>query len=111
MSVAQRQNVDYGLSQPLNSVFPPPIVAKRAPTTADMAQLGTIWVQPTNTSGTAVNGAWILTSIINNSANWADASGAGGTFASLTVTPGPISLTGTTTINTSGAANTNIGTS
>ena len=102
--------VGYGLTQALINTAPYPIVAKRAPTTSDTGYLiGTLWVEPVNTSNTAVNGAWILTSIINNSATWESITGGSGTFTSLTVTPGPISLTGTTTINTTGAATTSIG--
>lgn len=88
----QRPIIDYGFTQALQQVFPIPIVAKRAPTTSDKAQLGTLWIQPTNTSGTAVNGAWILTSIIANLATWSDVSEGSGMFTSLTVNPGPTNL-------------------
>lgn len=88
----QRPIIDYGFTQALQQVFPTPIVAKRAPTTADKAQLGTLWVQPVNTSGTAVNSAWVLTSIISNSATWSDISGGAGSFTTLTVNPGPTNL-------------------
>lgn len=94
----------YGLFQAINNLAANPIVAKRAPLAQDQAQLGTIWVYP------ATNGVWILTSVVNNSATWSDVSGAAGGFTSLTVSPGPIALTGTTTINTSGAGVTTIGT-
>jgi len=93
----------YGLQNPLQSVFPAPIIARRAPTTADTGyQIGTIWVEPKDSSGTAVNAAWLLTSIINNSANWLSIQAGGGSgagvFTSLTVTPGPIDLTGAFTL-------------
>jgi hypothetical protein len=101
-------NVGYSLSQsPLNNLAPFPVVAKRAPTTADTGYaIGTIWIY------SATNAPYILTSIVSNSANWQllESGGGAGVFSSLTVTPGPISLTGTTTINTSGAAVTTIGT-
>lgn len=103
MSVQAFNYVDYGLSQALTTVFPAPLVVNRAPTTADKAQIGRTWVYP------ATNSAWILTSIVNNSATWESTSGGTGSFSSLTVTPGPISLTGTTNINTTGAAVTTIG--
>jgi hypothetical protein len=98
---------DYGLTNALQNVFPSPIVAKRAPTVNDTKyQLGQIWLVP------SVPSSYILISVISNVATWLLlATGAGaGVFASLTVTPGPISLTGTTTINTAGAATTTIGT-
>lgn len=103
-------NLAYSLKG-FNSIFPRPIVALRAPTTADKANPGQLWVQPTDVAKTAVNRAWILTSIINNLSNWLEIEGAGGpgNFSSLVVTPGPVSLTGTTTINTAGAATTTIG--
>ena len=105
MSVRQRQNVAYGLSQPLIPEAPAPIAAHRSPTTTDYAAIGTVW------SNTITSQVYILASIIANVATWilVTAGGGAGVFASLTVTPGPISLTGTTTINTAGAAATNIG--
>jgi hypothetical protein len=105
MSVRQRQNVAYGLSQPLIPEAPAPIAAHRSPTTTDYAAIGTVW------SNTLTSQVYILASIIANVATWilVTAGGGAGAFASLTVTPGPISLTGTTTINTAGAAATSIG--
>lgn len=104
-----RLNLSYGLTQALIQDAPQPIVSKRAPTTSDSAQIGAIWVQSVNTSGTAINSAWVLTSIISNSATWtAIGGGAGaGVFASLTVTPGPTALTGALTV-TSGTSAVNI---
>lgn len=101
----------YCRNQPELRLFPAPIIAKRAPTANDINfPIGQLWVEPANTANVAINGAWILTSIIANVANWADITGGAGAFTSLIVTPGPIALTGTTTINIVGAANTNIGT-
>lgn len=103
--------VSYGLTQPLITEAPKPIVALRAPTTHDINYaLGTLWIQPKNTSSVAVNFAWVLTSIINNSASWLQIETGGGTgvFTALTVT-GVSTLTGTTNINITGAATTNIG--
>lgn len=108
MATRVYQNTAYSLGQsPLTNMAPLPIVAKRAPTTADTGYaIGTEWVFVTS------NAVYFLTSIANNLANWVlmEAGGGTGVFASLTVTPGPISLTGTTSINTSGAATTTIGT-
>jgi hypothetical protein len=106
MGVQPINLVDYGLTNALQTVFPAPIVSLRAPTTADKAQIGSLWVFKTN------NAVYVITSVVNNLANWVllEVGGGAGVFASLTVTPGPISLTGTTTINTAGAAATTIGT-
>lgn len=106
MAGRQYQQVAYGLSSPLIAENPTPVIAKRNPTTSDFAFPTTIW------TNTTTNAIYILASISNNQANWVllEVGGGAGVFASLTVTPGPISLTGTTTINTAGAAATNIGT-
>lgn len=107
----QPQRIAYGQSQPLLSVFNPPILSNRAPTVNDRKAIGQIWVTK------ATNTAYIETSVVNNAAAWTIIAGAGASiFTSLTVTPGPISLTGvltqlgTANINTSGAASSNIGT-
>jgi len=104
MSTFQPRNISYGLSQPLLTNAPSPIVAKRDPLTSDLMAIGTIWCN------TTTNSVFILASITNNTANWESTSGGAGVFGSLTVTPGPISLTGATSINTAGAATTTIGT-
>lgn len=103
MSVTQRQNDVYGLSQPIIKTAPFPINSQRSPVASDFATPGTIWVNK------LTNQVYILASIVANSATWISAAGGPAIFSSLTVTPGPISLTGTTTINTAGAANTTIG--
>lgn len=105
MAGRQYQNVSYGLNQPLNLENPSPVIAKRAPTTSDFAFPTTLW---TNTSA---NTAYILTSVANNSASWLQlGAGGAGNFNSLTVTPGPTNITGTTNINVAGAGVTTIGT-
>ncbi|HSC25145.1 MAG TPA: hypothetical protein VLB80_02915, partial [Candidatus Babeliales bacterium] len=92
MAGQTRSKVAYGLSEALPVMPPSPIVAKRAPTSSDKAPLGTLWIQPTTAAGVAVNAAWVLTSIISNSASWEDISGGAGLFTSLTVNPGPTAL-------------------
>lgn len=99
--------VGYGLSEALPSIFPSPIVAKRAPTANDTGyQLGQIWIF------SASNAAYILTSVVAGVASWnlLEAGGGAGAFASLVVTPGPTSITGVTAINTTGAGVTSINT-
>ncbi len=98
-----RKNTVYGYPNPQSGLFPDPFIALRDPSTSDFGEIGQLWI---NTSS---NAAFILTSISGGSANWADFSGGAGIFTSLTVTPGPISLTGTTDINTTGAGDTTIG--
>lgn len=102
--VYNNKNVYYGLNDPLPVGAPQPIISNRAPTANDSAEIGTLWINKT------ANASYTLTSITNSLAVWTANAGGGGAFTSLTVTPGPISLTGNTTINTTGAAATTIGT-
>lgn len=101
-------NTAYSFGQsPLTDMAAVPIVAARVPTTNDTGyQLGTLWIVP------SVPSSYVLVKVAGGSATWnlIEASGSGGVFSSLTVTPGPISLTGTTSINITGSAVTTIGT-
>jgi hypothetical protein len=104
----QRLFSAYGWDGGYESIPLPTLVVNRAPTAQDYGVLSQQWM---DTSVTPSN----LYFMSNNSAglyNWIliTASAGSGIFSSLTVTPGPISLTGTTNINTSGAAVTTIGT-
>lgn len=113
--MAQSPIMNYTRNQPEALYVFPPIIAKRAPTTADKNfPIGSIWVQPKNSSNVAINDAWILTSIINNIPNWANITGDAGVFNTLTVTGqstlGATTIVGTTLINASGAAATTIAT-
>lgn len=102
MSVSNNNsNVAYGLSQSLLNVFPAPIIAERDPNANDKAQLGTIWINKPDNTG------FLLTSVVNNVANWEGFSGSG-VFGSLTVN-GPTSLTGPISMNQSGNSTINIG--
>lgn len=87
MATTQRFDTAYGLSQPLLNEFPAPIVSNRAPTTADKAQLGSLWVDKPS------NEAWVLTSVVSNVATWVNIGGGSGTFSSITVTPGNLTVT------------------
>jgi hypothetical protein len=101
-----RRTTVYGYPNPQSNLFPDPIIAQRAPTAQDFGDLGQEWVDQ-SVSPSAI---YFLGSFINGTASWVNVAGGAGVFSSLTVTPGPISLTGTTTINTVGAATTTIGT-
>ena len=91
MSVSrQRKNMSYGIGQPLYNLSPFPIIASRAPTTSDKAEVGTVW---TNQSTNAV---WILSSIVSSSATWTSTSvnaGATITTGDFTVTAGDVIVT------------------
>ena len=64
-----RFNSAAGLDNPLQSIFPKPIVATRAPTTSDTNYaIGQTWVV------TSANQAYTLTSVSAGSANWSLAS-------------------------------------
>jgi len=103
MSSIQFTQTAYGLSQALINVFPVPIVSPSAnPTTSNFAQIGTVWINK------SANAAFILTSIVSNSANWINLVGGAGVFTSLTVNPGPTNLStvGNGAVNIGNATNT-----
>lgn len=77
-------DVAYGLTQPLLNVFPFPIVSTRNPTTADRAQLGTVWVNK------STNDYFVLTSVVANVSIWSSVSNGAGIFTSLEATTGNI---------------------
>lgn len=78
----------YGIGDALIPLAPLPIIAKRDPSTNDIAQLGTTWV---NESTGAV---WILAQVATNSANWVTSPviGGVGVFTSLEVTSGSLTI-------------------
>ena len=82
----------YGLNSPTLQLAPRPIIAERAPTNADVAEIGTEWVN------TVTNVPYILTSVVNGVANWATSPASGATtLASLIVTT-TSDLQGNTTV-------------
>lgn len=84
-------------------------VAQRAPTVNDRYRVGTSWIDESQLD------AYVLCGYTNGQAQWINTAGGGGMFANLTVNPGPINLTGVTTIvgntsiNATGAGTTTIG--
>jgi len=99
-----QNNVAYGFSQPLITVFPPPILSRRNPSTSDKAPIGTVWINE------ALDVAWIETSIVNNQAHWEVLSGGSNTFvtnAGIAIpVAGILNIFGGTGIATSGLGNT-----
>ena len=87
-------NLVYGFSNPLTNASSPPIALNISPTVGNKAPIGQLWVNK------SINTAFILTSIVNGLANWQPFSGSSD-FSSLTVDPGPVTLTctGTNQIN------------
>jgi hypothetical protein len=95
MGVNTFQRVAYGLTDPLLVMPPGVIVSQRAPTGNDKAEIGTIWIdQPSNI-------VYILTSIVNNQANWQISGGGGFVISTLTGdVGGPVSpIAGNININ------------
>lgn len=95
----------YGLSQALPKIFPPPIVATRAPTTADLADIGTIWVNK------STDDVYALSSIAAGLGTWALLGGASSDVNTLTgdtgtavPSAGNINVLGGTNITTVGAS-------
>ena len=79
-------SVGYGLTNSLQQLSPQPIIALRNPTTSDIAELGTLWVNK-NT-----NAYYVATSTTAGATTWqAQATGAGN-FAAVHVT-GPVGNT------------------
>lgn len=104
-----RINRAAGLENPLQSVFPVPIVAERAPTANDTRYpVGQVWVNKSSDQ------AWFLTSVSSGSATWALSSPGASDVDTLTgdgggaISPagGNITLAGGTNITTAGAGST-----
>lgn len=86
----KRQNLAYGLNNPLQGLNPETIKAKRAPVTSDMAEVGTIWINRLTSD------SWVLTKIVSNAASWTPITVVNGAVIStgnLTVTVGNIVAT------------------
>lgn len=66
----KRADSAYGLTNPLQSLAPEPIVAQRVPTTQDFALPGTVWLD----QSAGPNVAFMLLEVTNNAANWLDIS-------------------------------------
>lgn len=93
MAIQQtRRYSAYGLIGPTKNIFPDPIILKTGPATTDAGEIGQVAIVPTTQT------AYMLTSNLNGINTWSVlSSGSGETLASLTVTPGPTSLTGALT--------------
>lgn len=89
----------YGIGGMIE-VFPTPIKATKAPVSTQKVELGQLYVDE------SASAAYIM---VNRTAGtWLNVGGAAGSFASLTVTPGPTAITGAFTV-TSGTENVSIG--
>jgi hypothetical protein len=92
MAVYKKNRRAYSIGSAFVDVFNPPIVAERAPTVNDKAEIGTLWVDKPN------NDVYFLTSITASSSSWINAGGGSGSFDSLTVTNNT-SIGGTLTLS------------
>lgn len=99
--VRRRQTL-YGYPQPQTGLQQEPLVFNRTPTSADSAELGTIWVDY------AAPSAYILVQnnggINGNVWQLLESSGGAGVFSSLLVNPGPVTTQGTGAVNISADA-------
>lgn len=77
-----RNNVAYGLDNPLQGLAPQPIVAQRDPSVNDTGVLGSLWVN------NATDAYFVLTSVAGGGSTWTPQSTGSSTVASLTVTGG-----------------------
>jgi len=109
MAVGQERNPTLSSWPNPTATLPlPTLVFNRVPTNMDYGIPGQQWLS----TATIPSVMYFMSNVVGGLYNWIilEASGGMGTFGALTVTPGPISLAGTTTINTTGAAATTIGT-
>jgi hypothetical protein len=86
MAVRKNLQRSYGFGQPIYDLSPKPIVAQRAPTVHDMAEIGTIWVDQVN------DVAYTLIKVAGNQATWGNQAQIGNLVTNLTVNPGPLEL-------------------
>jgi hypothetical protein len=84
MANAQITPSAYGINNPLQQVFNPPIKSQRNPKTSDKYQIGQMWVN------VPADDIFILTSIVANSATWTNIAGGTGVFFSVEATGGDI---------------------
>jgi len=90
----------YGFPQPLSRVFPPPIIAQRAPLTSDIAYpLGQEWVDAVGQD------SYILVNVTASSATWNETSTSPGQIATLTGDSGGAIAPSASNINLLGTAN------
>jgi len=104
-----RLNTSYGLDNPLQKVFPQPVISTRAPTSSDFKYpLGITWVNK------SANTSYVLTSVSAGAATWALSSPGSSDVDTLEadsgtspVVPsgGAITMTGGTNISTVGGTN------
>jgi hypothetical protein len=104
MGVNSNVNTLYGLQQPFVLGAPTPIISERDPGNNDKPAVGTMWI---NQDTPAI---FFLSRILANNAVWVPVAGGGAIEESITVTTGPNSISGITTINTTTANPTTIGT-
>lgn len=63
--MTNRRNLVYGLGNPLQSIFPEPIKANRAPSNNDIRyEIGQVWVDTDSST------SYILSSVTNGVPNW-----------------------------------------
>jgi hypothetical protein len=86
--MATRKNLQraYGFGQGIYDLSPKPIVAQRAPTTSDFAEIGTIWVDQDGLV------SYTLIEVAGNQATWGNQAQIGALVTDLTVNPGPLEL-------------------
>lgn len=86
--MATRKNLQraYGFGQGIYDLSPKPIVAQRAPTVRDFAEIGTIWVDQVGLV------AYTLIEVAGNQATWGNQAQIGALVNNLTVNPGPFEL-------------------
>jgi len=95
-----QQRLAYTVNQPLTQIFNQPVISNRSPSVNDKQPLGTLWVDK------LLDQTFIITSVVNNLANWAPVSQAAGALNTLTVDGGGVAVPAAGTIDIIGDGNT-----
>jgi len=92
-------NSAYGTRNPIFGVQQKPIISPNDPTTAQTAQIGTLWINKTS------GAMFILVAVIAGFAAWENLAinGGAGSFTSLTVNPGNLTVTAGNIVATAGS--------
>lgn len=99
MAVRNNKVISYGLGSPIVEGAPTPIIAQRAPTNADKAEIGSLWVDQ------AGNDVHCLVEVVAGVSGWVPVGAGSPIMDALTINPGNLTVTaGTITASAMAAA-------
>lgn len=94
----------YGLNRAIFNAFPEPIVSNRAPSTNDIAEVGSLWIDQSGDT------AYVLIEVAAGQALWQTSPSGGTSATSFTVNPGNLTVTAGDIIVTAGDVTLSAGT-